>query len=229
MAASQIAIALCLTLSSCGSARVAAAQRNVGPAPTVAPAVVHVADFELDTRQMKTENSPLPLPPPPLPPGPLRGIAPKPLGTTQEPAARARELVDLMATSLVAELTKAGVPARRLGATAPRPTSGWLVRGVFTQVDAGDRLRRAVIGFGAGQTRMQLAVAVDDLAHGVPKPFYEVDMAADSGKAPGAGPMIVFSPAVAAARFALAGGDQERSVRQAAVKIAADVAARVRK
>ena len=90
-------------------------------------------------------------------------------------------------------------------------------------------MRRAVVGFGAGKTQMQLVVAFDDLAQGIPKPLYEMDMSADSGKAPGAGPMIALHPAVVAVRFALSGRDQERSVRQAAAKIAADLASRVQK
>ncbi len=221
------AIAACLVLIGCGSAKISE-QREVGAAPTAGPAVIHVADFELDTQQIKAETSLLP-PPPPAPPGPLGAILPELPGARKAPAVRARELVDLMSTSLVEDLAKAGLTARRLSAGDPRPTSGWLVRGVFTQVDEGNRIRRAVIGFGAGQTQMQLVVAVDDLAQGIPRPFYEVDMTAESGKAPGAGPIVALSPAAAAARFVLSGGDLERSVKQAAAKIATDLAGRVQK
>jgi len=221
----RVLAAIALILFSCGSAKVSG-QREPGSAPTAKPTVIYVTDFELETEKIKAETSMLP---PPRPPGPLGAMLPKPPGSQKEPAVRARELVDLMSTSLVDDLRKAGLVTVRLGAGAPRPTHGWLIRGVFTQVDEGDRVRRAVIGFGTGQTQMQLVVSVDDLAVGVPKPFYEVDTSADSGKAPGAGPMIVFAPAAAAARFALAGGDLERNVKQAAAKIAADVAARVQK
>jgi hypothetical protein len=217
------AVTLCLILSGRGNATVSG-RREVGAAPTTGPAVVYVTDFELDAQRIKAETSPLP-----PPPGPLGGILPKPPGTPKEPAVRARELVNPMATSLVEELTKAGLNARRLSAGEPRPAQGWLVRGIFTQLDEGNRMRRAVIGFGAGQTQMQVAVAVDDLSQGVPKPLYETDVSADSGKMPGAGSMIALAPPVAAARFALAGRDQERSVRRAAAKIASDVVGRIRK
>ena len=43
---------------------------------------------------------------------------------------------------------------------------------------------RAVIGFGVGKTELQVLVYVDDLADGMPKPFYEFDTSADSGKMP---------------------------------------------
>jgi hypothetical protein len=180
----------------------------------------------LDAQHIQRESHLLP---PPAPPGPLGTILPKPPGSPKDPATRARELVELMSTSLVENLAQAGLTARRVRRGEPRPSVGWLVRGAFTQVAEGDRIQRAVIGFGAGQTRMQVVATVDDLAHGVPKPFYEVDTTADSGKAPGAGPMIVLSPAVVAARFVLSGDDLERNVRQAAAQIAHDLAARVRK
>lgn len=136
----------------------------------------------------------------------------------------ARELIELMSTSLVQESAKAGLNARRLRAGDSQPDVGWLVRGMFTQVDEGNRLNRAVIGFGAGQTGLQLVVAIDD-AQGTPKPFYELDTSATSGKAPGA--VITLNPYVAIAKFALSSRDLEQNVKQAAAKIAADGASRV--
>ncbi|PYO11692.1 MAG: hypothetical protein DMD75_10040 [Candidatus Rokuibacteriota bacterium] len=115
--------------------------------------------------------------------------------------------------------------ARRLRAGDSQPDVGWLIRGIFTQVDEGNRLHRAVIGFGAGQTELQLVVAIDDLAQGTPKPFYELDTSATSGKAPGA--VITLNPYVAIAKFALSSRDLEQNVKQAAAKIAADGASRV--
>lgn len=58
------------------------------------------------------------------------------------------------------------------------------MRGVFTEVDEGDRLRRATIGFGAGKTDLQVLVSLDNLAGGVPKPFYELETKSASGKQP---------------------------------------------
>ena len=52
---------------------------------------------------------------------------------------------------------------------------GCLARGIFTEVEEGNRLRRAVIGFGQGKTDLQVFVSLDDLKCGVPKPFYEFD------------------------------------------------------
>src|SRR5438067_10662217 len=123
----------------------------------------------------------------------------------------ARDLVDSMRTSLVKDVAKAGLNARRFTSGDPIPTCGWLVRGVFTGVNQGNQLRRAVIGFGAGKTDLQVLVDINDLAQGAPKPFYEFNMTADSGRTPGAGPMIALGPAGAAARFVIASKDLDRN------------------
>jgi hypothetical protein len=92
------------------------------------------------------------------------------------------------------------------------------VRGVFTNVQEGKQLRRAVVGFGAGRTDLQVNVALDDLAGGGPRPLYAVQSQADSGKLPGA--VITLNPYVAAARFVIAGNDLERNVKDSAARIA---------
>lgn len=186
--------------------------------------VVYVADFELEAADIKSEKGVLP--PPPKLPGPLGNVLPPPPGTPKDPKKLARELVDEMSESLVKELTKSGFTARRLTSTNNLPPSGWLVRGVFTQVNQGNQLQRAVIGFGKGKTDLQVVVDIADLAHGTPKKFYELNTTATSGKLPGAGPMIVLCPAGAAAHFVIAGGDLNRNVKQTAKQIAAEVAKR---
>jgi hypothetical protein len=220
------ALALALVLLGCSTAQISG-RRETETAALAKPSMIYVADFELDVHDVRSERTLLP---PALPlPGPLGSVLPKLPGTPVDAKERARELVTLMSTSLVDGLTKAGLPARRLSTAESRPPAGWLVRGVFIQVDEGNRIRRAIVGFGAGETQMQLMVAVDDLARGIPKPLYEVVTTADSGKAPGAAPVIAFHPAVAVARVALSGRDLERNVKQTAAVIAGDVAARVQK
>ena len=85
---------------------------------------------------------------PPKLPG-LGDILPPLPGTPKDPQKLGRKLVDEMSASLVKDLAKAGMNVRRLPSGAPMPTSGWLVRGVFTDVSQGNQLSRAVIGFGA--------------------------------------------------------------------------------
>jgi len=73
-----------------------------------------------------------------------------------------------MSESLVQDLNENGISARRLAPGESLPSTGWLVRGVFTEVQEGNRVRRAVIGFGAGKTELHVLVYLDDLANGAP-------------------------------------------------------------
>ena len=185
-----------------------------------------MADFDLDAASIKSK--PGLLPPLPKLPGPLGDALPPPPGSPKDPRKLARNLKDEMSTALVKDLTKAGLDARRLTNTNSFPCSGWLVRGVFTDVNQGNQLTRAMIGFGAGKTDLQVLVDLNDLSRGAPKPFYELNTTADSGKAPGAAPTIVLGPAGAAARFVIAGKDLDRNVTQTASKIAAEVVQRTK-
>ncbi len=214
---------LSATLCGCGTAKVSE-RRDVGVAPTGKPAVVYVADFDLDAANIKKKRGALPALPPM--PGPLGDILPPLPGQAKDPEKLARELVEAMSVSLVKDLNKAGFTTRRLASRGSVPTNGWLVRGVFTDVSQGNQLHRAVIGFGAGKTELQVLVDINDLSQGEPRRFYELNTTADSGKAPGAGAMIVLCPAGAAARFVLAGKDLDRNVKQTASKIAAEVVQR---
>jgi hypothetical protein len=190
--------------------------------PLAKPTMVYVADFELWAQNIKSEESILS-----SRPGPVGRVGQRLSGTSSDPAARARQIVDLMANSLVKELSKAGFNAMRLPPGAAYAAQGWLLRGVFTEVDEGNRLRRAMIGFGEGQTEIQVVANVQDLSKGTPPPFYQVATDASSGSTPGAAPTLVLSPYGAAARFVMAKKDLDKNVKQTAAQIAARMAKRV--
>jgi len=216
----MVAIGLCVGICGCGTARISGRHEIGGVAP-MQPKVVYVSDFELEAANVKSERGLLPLPP--TPPGPLGNMIPPMPGSPKEPKKLAREVVDTMSTSLVKELTKAGLNAHRLTPGETVPKAGWLVRGVFTEVNQGNQLQRSMIGFGSGKTDLQAVVDISDLSQGAPKKFYELNANADSGKAPGSAPMIALCPAGAAARFVIAGQDLNRNVKQTASKIASEV------
>ncbi len=189
--------------------------RKLLAAEATGPKVIYVADFELEVADITSESRRAKL----APMERLRSGGP--LAQRQDPRSEARHLIDLMATSIVQDLDQAGFGAHRLPAGVSLPSGGWLVRGVFLEVDEGNRLRRAVIGFGQGQTEMQVAAAVDDLSKAPPPPLYDIDTSAHSGNMPGAA--VTLNPIVAGIRFAMAGHDLERNVRDCAAKIAAAV------
>ena len=132
-----------------------------------------------------------------------------------------------MSESLVKDLTKAGLTARRMPTGEPLPTAGWLVRGVFTNVNQGNQVERAVVGFGKGKTDLQVLVDIADLAQGAPtNQLKAVKATATSSKTPGSAPMIERHPAAVAARFVMAGSDLNKNVKQTAAKIAEAVVER---
>ncbi len=213
---------LCLLLFSCSGAKISS-QHEMAAGPASAPKMVYVMDFELDSAAIHSDSGLLR--PHSERTGPLRETFSR-LRGQKDPAVLSRELVDLMSVSLIKELGKRKLNASRMGSTDVLPVEGLLVRGVFIHVEEGNRLRRAAIGFGSGETELQLAVSVDDLGQGTPKPLYELDTRADSGKLPGA--VITLNPYVAAAKFALSGRDLEKNVKQTAAKIADNISGRIR-
>jgi hypothetical protein len=211
-------IGAALLLMGCSTAKLTASDAT-GIPPASRPAVVYVADFDLDAAAIKPEGGLLGARPGLLPQGPL-GVIGK-----RNPEAERRHLVDLLAQTLADDLAKAGLAVQRVPAGAAFAAQGWLVRGVFLAVDEGNRLRRAVVGFGEGQTGLQLAVAIDDLATGTPQPLYQLDTSGKSPDLPGA--VVKLNPYVVAARFVVAKGDLDRNVRDSAHEIAKSVVARV--
>ena len=213
-----LAGAVVALLAACGGAKVTST--NAVAASAGAPMIVYVSDFDLDASAVQQSG-----------PGSLINrvrpgiIGSGPLGIARTPEQQARDLVDLMANSIVDDLRKDGIAAERLAPSLPLPATGWLVRGVFLQVDAGNRLRRAAIGFGAGATNLQVASTIDQLGAGAPQPLYTVDTNAQSGKLPGAA--VTLNPYIAAARFVMAGKDLDRNAKDTAGKIADQVKTRV--
>ena len=126
-----------------------------------------------------------------------------------------------MADDLTSDLKKAGVDARRIAPGQPLPTTGWQVRGVFLSVDEGNRLQRAMVGFGAGQSNFQVAVSLDDLSTPDLPPLYQQTEEDTSKDKPGA--FIKLNPYVIAAKFVMAGHDEKSAIKSTAGQISDSV------
>ncbi|XUW91627.1 DUF4410 domain-containing protein [Burkholderia sp. M6-3] len=187
------------------------------PAP-----IVYVSDFELDVANVAPDSGP----------GQrvrrLRGLLPSgpgPLDHNANPQEHAKNIVNEMAEALTADLREGGVDARRIAPGQTSPAAGWQVRGVFLSVDDGNRLRRAMVGLGAGQTDIQVAVSCDSLASASLPPLYEAVEEADSKHGPGAA--IKLNPYVIAAKFVIASGDEKKTIKKTAQQISDAVIARL--
>jgi hypothetical protein len=131
--------------------------------PPTAPRMIYVRDFDLKPGSFQPESGILPISP--ISANVPGAFIPRILGVPEDSGDRERELLKLMSSALVDDLTSAGLNARFLPSAELLPSEGWLVRGAFVQVDEGNRLRRALIGFGSGATRLRVIVWVSDLGH----------------------------------------------------------------
>lgn len=214
---------LALLLGGCTTVKVSG-QRALGAVPTAPPSAVYVSDF--------TFNSEL---------SPERGILPISLvneaasessivfsrlfGLRVNRGIRERELANLMATTLIEDLRNVGVLAYRFGPGDTLPTGSWLLQGAFVQVDQGNRLERALVGFGEGATEVDVIVSLSDLRDDRPRPFCEVSTIAHSRRQAGA--IISLNPFDAIGRFMLSGLDLDKSVMETGSKLATTIAHRI--
>ena len=204
-----IAIAAAIVLSGCSSARVVSDEVIATPV-SGSPVVVYVADFSLDPNVVQSEG--------------LLSQAPAHVRNERR---KANGLIDLMGDTIVLDLGGKGVRAQRLPAGAPLPPDGWLVRGSFELVDDGNRVDRAMVGFGAGHTDLRVAVEIDQLSlERSGTPLSESETAARSGIVPGAA--VTLNPYVGAAKFVLSGKDLEHDVKNTAAEIADNIISKTR-
>ena len=183
--------------------------------PSAPKGPVYVRDFLFDAQNLKPDQG-------------LLGGRGGPVGRllhnlkpSEDPATKARQLVELLSNTIVRELNNAGIVASRLEPGASTPSSGLLVGGEFLEVDEGNRMRRAMVGFGAGSEEIKVQVEVTDLARDPTAPFLVYGAGEEARKTPGA---VVFkNPYAAAARYVLSRKATEKDVVKLGNQIAADL------
>jgi hypothetical protein len=184
-------------------------------APSAPKGPVYVRDFLFDAQNLKPDEGPLA-----GRAGPVGRLL-KNLKPSEEPATKARQFVELLSNTIVRELNNAGVFASRLEPGAFTPPAGLLVGGEFLEVDEGNRMRRATVGFSAGSEEVKVQVEVTDLAKDPNSPFLVYGAGEEGRKAPGA---VVFkNPYAAAARYVLSRRATEKDVVKLGNQIAADL------
>ena len=184
-------------------------EQRLGQA-TALPETIYIKDFELDGANFQGDQSVLSR----LPVGSRLMNR----GGQNEPAA----IVNNMAEALVDAFNRQNLPAQRLAASNNLPPKGWLINGVFTEVDEGNRIQRAVLGFGQGSTQMTVQVGVSDLASNNPQaPFIIFGTIKDPSKMPGA--VVTKNPYVAAAKFVMEKSATSKDVKNTAEQIVAEI------
>jgi hypothetical protein len=99
-----------------------------------------------------------------------------------------QNLQNMLSTGISTDLTNKLIPASvTSSAQSLAPQNAWVIRGEFVRVNQGSRALRAIVGFGAGGTKLETVVHVYDLQAGYSGiPFMSFATTGGSGALPGA-------------------------------------------
>ena len=178
--------------------------------------VVYVSDFELLALTDKDDNKSGA----PVTSSDSEKLSGSKENNLDDPAEQAGRLVDLMSSTLVRELQKAGYTVRRKQPGDTRPTEGLEIHGVFAEPDEQNRLRRAVIGDDTGNGRMELFVGVENLAR-PEQPLYAVADPKSNEKNQGA--IISVTAYAPVVKFELDKDATDKAIGDTAATIATDL------
>ena len=125
------------------------------------------------------------------------------------PAALQKALVDDLATSIAAATAGDGAGASRVDC--------WVITGRFIDVNQGSGALQAGVGFGAGQSSVEVRAQVYALRD-MDTPFLVFDSKGASGHMPGA--VAMHNPYVAAAKFVMSKKQPDKEAKKVAKSIA---------
>ena len=92
-----------------------------------------------------------------------------------------RQVAAAFAAEMVEDINKTGIRAERAVRATPVPPNALIVVGQFVDVDEGNRVKRLVIGFGDGASRLDARIQVYETG----AKLLAFETHADSGKMPG--------------------------------------------
>jgi hypothetical protein len=96
-----------------------------------------------------------------------------------------RMLGEKVAEALVKEILNMGMPAER-AKTGPPPSAGnLLIKGEFVTIDEGDRMKRMLIGFGAGAAELKSLVEIYQVTADGSRFLASGEVATKGGRMPG--------------------------------------------
>lgn len=121
--------------------------------------------------------------------------------------------------ALIADLSQSIAPATRGDGTRVAPDC-WVITGQFLEVDTGGRALQAGVGFGAGQSHLEVRAQVYS-ARDLKKPFLTFDSQGASGHMPGA--VLSKNPYAAAAKFVMSKREPDKEAKKIASSIAHEI------
>jgi hypothetical protein len=173
---SGIWFAAALMVGGCSHASVRHRVETAHAAALARPEVVLVYDLAFTDADVQPDRAPL-----------KRLVAHVSGGSqTQRADQIGQGVANAFADDLVEGLRALGYDAQRATLDTPVTSRALLVSGKFVNVDEGNRLRRLVIGFGAGGSSLDADVDVHYVVQNEPIKLTEFTAHADSGHMPGA-------------------------------------------
>ena len=136
-------------------------------------------------------------------------------GGTDLPSVQARRLTDFFAATLLQILQKKGYNASRT--SGQNPPSGAMIRGVFAETDAKNRIRRSLWGGTSSNPRFFLYVGIFNLAR-PDQPLYQ--LASEQPASSQYGPIIMLNTYIPMAKYELDKNATEEDVRKICAQIA---------
>ncbi len=100
-----------------------------------------------------------------------------------------QEIARIVTTNLVDEIRQRGLPAAVAPGAAPVPGPSLSVEGQYLSVDEGNRLKRMVVGFGAGASEVRTLVQVYETTNEGRRLVEDFYVTVLSPRKPGLGPM----------------------------------------
>jgi hypothetical protein len=101
-----------------------------------------------------------------------------------------REVARIVTENLVKEIGKLGIPAVSAAAATPVAAPSLAVEGQFLSVVEGNRLRRMVVGFGAGASEVRTLVQIYETTNEGRRLVEDFYTTVKSSRKPGMGPMV---------------------------------------
>jgi hypothetical protein len=178
--------------------------------PSFTPRTIYVANFILDVqRGDKGTHGPLQVR------KRLRNMVDQ---SEETPEEKARKITDGLARSIVSGLTDKGIDSRLFSGQTGTSSGTWLLEGEFVEFGEGDRLKRAVIGFGSGSADMEVRVKLSEMMEGGMRPLFDSTMEGRKNSMPGA--VVTKNPYVAGAKYVMTKNAPERQINKLGSQIA---------
>lgn len=190
-AAITVLILACISIS-CAKTTVTARQDYIEGDKLSKPGRIIVYDFAATLEDVPADD-------------PMIGFYAKPAKSLKaDEISIGRRLGTEIAGELVKEIRDLGMPAERSNGGLSAEIGDLIIKGAFVTVDQGDRLKRMLIGFGAGAGELKTLVEIYLLTAEGPRPLVTEEIKAAGGKMPGM--LVSIAAAVAAGPAGLSVG-----------------------